>query len=293
MSPWKFSVTNTVTVLVIWGMGISASGQDDPFTKRPPPPLVGRWDITVRGSRGDYPSWLEVRESGYRTLVGSFVGRVGSARPISRVEFENNRVRFSLPPQWEKRTDDQHVEGKLEGDVLKGDTTDEQGRRVAWEAHRAPSLTRTSLPSWGESVELFNGHDLAGWKPRNADSKNGWIVRDGVLVNAEPGNDLLTERKFTDFRLHAEFRYPQGSNSGIYLRGRYEVQIEDNFGKEPDSHEIGGIYGFLTPIKNAAKKSGEWQTIEITLVGRDGHGGPQRRTDHRPPGHPRNHRRSA
>ena len=46
------------------------------------------------------------------------------------------------------------------------------------------------------------------------------------------------------------------------------MQIEDNFGHEPDSHEIGGIYGFLTPIKNAAKKPGEWQTLEITLVGR-------------------------
>ena len=54
-----------------------------------------------------------------------------------------------------------------------------------------------------------------------------------MLENAEPGNDLLTERKFTDFKLHAEFRYPRGSNSGIYLRGRYEVQIEDNFGHEP------------------------------------------------------------
>jgi hypothetical protein len=79
---------------------------------------------------------------------------------------------------------------------------------------------------------------------------------------------LLTARKFTDFKLKAEFRYPKGSNSGIYLRGRYEVQIEDNFGHEPDSHEIGGIYGFLTPITNAAKQPGEWQTLEVTLVGR-------------------------
>ena len=91
--------------------------------------------LGLHGARidGDYPSWLEVRESGYRTLVGSFVGRIGSARPISRVEFENGRIHFSVPPQWEKRTDDQHVEGRLEGDVLRGETTDEKGRRVAWE----------------------------------------------------------------------------------------------------------------------------------------------------------------
>src|SRR5204862_2340807 len=113
-----------------------------------------------------------------------------------------------------------------------------------------------------------NGRDLTGWKPRSTTVKNGWLVRDGMLVNAQPGNDLLTERTLTDFKLYAEFRYPKGSNSGIYLRGRYEVQIEDNFGEEPDSHKIGGIYGFLTPCVNAAKPAGEWQTLDVTLVGR-------------------------
>jgi hypothetical protein len=117
-------------------------------------------------------------------------------------------------------------------------------------------------------VELFNGNDLTGWKPRSASHKNGWLARDGLLVNATPGNDLVTEQRFTDFQLHAEFRYPRRSNSGIYLRGRYEVQIEDNFGEEPDSHKIGSVYGFLTPCVNAAKKPGEWQTLDVTLVGR-------------------------
>jgi hypothetical protein len=260
-------ITATVALAIV-EITSSAAAQDDPFTKQKPPPVVGRWDLTVHGPDGDYPSWLEVRQSGYRTLVGSFVGRTGSARPISLVEHDKGRIHFSVPPQWEKRTDIQHIEGRLDGDVLRGETTNEKGRRVAWEAHRAPSLKRTSSPQWGDAVELFNGRDLTGWKPRNAGAKHGWLVRDGVLVNAEPGNDLLTEQKFTDFKLHVEFRYPPGSNSGIYLRGRYEVQIEDNFGEEPDSHNIGGIYGFLMPIKNAAKESGEWQTLEVTLVGR-------------------------
>ena len=101
-----------------------------------------------------------------------------------------------------------------------------------------------------------------------AAAKNGWRVREGVLANVEPGNDLMTEKKFTDFKLHAEFRYPAGSNSGIYLRGRHEVQIEDDFGQAPESHGIGGVYGFLTPRINAGKKAGEWQAIDITLVGR-------------------------
>jgi hypothetical protein len=231
-------------------------------------PILGRWDLTVHGKQGDYPSWLEVRRSGRTTLVGRFVGQFGSARPISRVEFAKSRVRFTLPPQWEERKNDLTFEGTLDGDTLKGQTTDDKGRRVEWTARRAPDLKRSGSPKWGMVVELFNGKELAGWKPRHADGKNGWVVKGGLLVNAVPGNDLLTERKFTDFKLHAEFRYPKGSNSGIYLRGRYEVQIEDNFGQEPDSEHIGGVYGFLTPSVNAAKRAGEWQTLDITLVGR-------------------------
>jgi hypothetical protein len=229
--------------------------------------LLGRWDLNVHSEKGDYPAWLEVRRSG-RSLVGSFVGQFGSARPIGRVEFENGRLRFAVPPQFEPRKDDLRFEGRIEGDTLRGETTDDKGHRLEWTARRAPSLKRSQPPQWGEAVELFNGKDLTGWKPRKADAKNGWVVKDGVLVNAAPGNDLLTERKFTDFKLHAEFRYPKGSNSGIYLRGRYEVQIEDDYGAEPECHGIGGVYGFLTPSINAAKKAGEWQTMDITLVGR-------------------------
>src|SRR5262249_17309759 len=155
--------------------------------------------------------------------------------PISRVEFEAGRVRFSVPPQWEDRKD-LRFEGKLDGDTLRGWTTDDKGRRLEWTAQRAPSLKRQRPPAWGEPVELFNGTYLTGWKPRHGGKKNGWVVRGGLLINDRPGNDLLTHKKFTDFKLHAEFRYPRGSNSGLYLRGRYEVQIEDNYGQEPDSH---------------------------------------------------------
>jgi hypothetical protein len=139
---------------------------------------------------------------------------------------------------------------------------------LTWTARRAPALKRTRQPTWERPLELFNGKDLSGWKPQFSAAKNGWTVRDGLLVNAAPGNNLLTEQKFDDFQVQAEFRYPKGSNSGIYLRGRYEVQIEDNFGMEPDSHYIGGVYGFLTPSVNTGRPAGEWQRLDITLVGR-------------------------
>jgi hypothetical protein len=243
--------------------------EDDPFVKRPPPPVVGGWDLTVHGAEGKYPSWFEVRQSGYRTLVGTFVGRFGSARPISKVEYGKGRMHFTIPPQWERRTTEMTFEGKLEGGLLRGETTDEKGKRIRWEGRRAPSLKRARPPRWGEPVELFDGRSLAGWKPREKGVKNGWVVREGLLVNDAPGNDLLTGRAFTDFKLRAAFRYPKGSNSGIYLRGRYEVQIEDNFGEEPECHQIGAVYGFLTPRVNAAKKAGEWQSLEVTLIGRE------------------------
>lgn len=253
--------------LLLVGTLPSLSREDDPPAKRQPNSLLGRWDLKVHGGAGDYPSWLEVRRSG-RSLVGSFVGQFGSARPISKVEWDNGHLRFAIPPQFEGRKDDLVFEGKLADGELRGTTTDEKGRRLDWEGRRAPDLKRASPPRWGEPIELFNGRDLTGWKPRFQDAKNGWTVREGILVNAAPGNDLLTDRAFTDFQLRAEFRIPRRSNSGIYLRGRYEVQLEDNFGEEPECHKIGSVYGFLTPCVNPAKKAGEWQTLEITLVGR-------------------------
>jgi hypothetical protein len=246
--------------------GILAGAEDKP--RREKPSIIGRWDLSVQDQHGEYPSWLEVRRSGHRTLVGSFVGQFGSARPISRVEFADGEVRFSVPPQWEEGKNDLAFEGRFQGDVLRGETTDANGKRLRWTGRRAPTLKRAAPPHWGRPVPLLDGKDLTGWKPRSAKGKNSWTVRGGILVNTVAGTDLMTHAKFTDFKLHAEFRYPRGSNSGIYLRGRYEVQIEDDPEGDPDCHSMGAVYGFLTPSINAAKRAGQWQAIDITLVGR-------------------------
>ncbi len=231
------------------------------------PAIVGRWDIVVHDPNGDFPSWLEVTLSGRHTLVGRFVAAFGSSRPVSQVFMENDKFNFSLPVQFENLPSDQWMKGTFVGDKISGTTLAYTGRTVSFEGQRAPTLARNAPPVWGEPIELFDGKTLNGWHPRNA-APNRWIVKDGVLINQNSGTDLVSTRKFTDFKVHAEFRYPPGSNSGIYLRGRYEAQIEDNFGETADSHRIGGIYGFLQPKVNAAKKAGEWQTYDITLVGR-------------------------
>jgi hypothetical protein len=252
---------------VSWWGGLVVNAAEEPL-KSPSRELLGRWDLTVTGPQGAYPSWIEVKLSGRNTLVGSYVGQFGSARPVAKFEGSGPGFRFVVPPQWENRTTDVVVEGKLEGDSLSGTVTGDRGEVLRWTGRRAPDLKRTSAPQWGQPIELFNGRDLAGWSVQHDQVKNGWKVINGVLTNAEPGNNLLTDRKFSDFQLQVEFRYPAKSNSGIYLRGRYELQIEDNHGLEAESHRIGGVYGHLTPAVNAAKPAGEWQTYEATLVGR-------------------------
>jgi hypothetical protein len=230
--------------------------------------VLGRWDLAIGAEGRTHPAWLEVRLSGYRTLVGSYVGQVGSVRPIGKIELRDGKFHFAIPPQWEPRRDDQAFEFSLDGDTLKGETTDDKGRMLQIVGKRAPALKRPASINWGAPEVLFNGRDLTGWHPRDARGINGWIVAGGVLYNKMPRTDLLTDQVFTDFQFKAEVRLPRRSNSGIYLRGRYEMQIEDNFGDDPESHKVGGIYGFLTPRINASRKAGEWQTVEITLVGR-------------------------
>ncbi len=260
-------------VFSTWLAGCSGKKEEDVARSIPERPMIseeayaGRWDVMVKTATEEYPSWFELSKKDGR-WQGQFVGRVGSARPIAVVKFSDGQLEFSLPKQYEKRTDDLVFGGKLSGDKIEGTTTSKAGRLLQWTAVRAPSLQRASEPEWGEPVKLFNGKDLTGWKARHVDQPNGWRVEKGVLVNIPPSNDLVTVQQFEDFKLHAEFEIPEGSNSGIYLRGRHELQIEDSFAKEPENHLMGGIYGFLTPSSNPAKKAGEWQSYDITLVGR-------------------------
>jgi len=228
-------------------------------------PIEGRWDITIDMGGRLLPSWLEVRHSGFRTLVGQFTGVSGSARPISRVNFAEGKMNFSIPPQWDQGTNDQVFEATLQGDSLAGTMTASDGKKFNWTGVRAPSLRRTQAPVWGKPVKLFNGTDLKGW---HALGNNQWIVTDGILKSPKSGANIVTDDSFTDFKLHIEFRYPKESNSGVYLRGRYEVQIADSKGLEPLKDQLGAIYGFIAPSENMAKAPGEWQAYDITLVGR-------------------------
>jgi hypothetical protein len=221
--------------------------------------------VTTEGAT--YPSWLEIRRSGNSALIGQFVGQAGSARPISRIDSSPDSVHFSIPPQWESGANDLQFHGRLADDRLAGWMTDASGSRQSWTAVRAPTLHRAAAPQWGTPIPLFNGRDLTGWQPVGADP-SAWVVVGGVLTNTKAGANLLTRERYTDFKLHVEFRFASGGNSGIYLRGRHEVQVEDSQDPEPSPVGLGAVYGFLTPSENAGKPAGEWQVFDITLVGR-------------------------
>lgn len=234
-------------------------------TGTPATKLEGRWDLTVDVDGKSAPSWLEVSHSGLKTLVGRFVGTGGSARPVSKVNFDGNSFSFSIPPQWEPEDHDLQVQGTLANDELKGEMVFPNQKTYHFTGKRAPALNETGEVSWGKPVVLFDGKDMKEW---HTNGENQWVVEDGILRSKKSGSNLITNKKFKDFKLHIEFRFPEESNSGVYLRGRYEVQVMDSKGQEPDKGLFSAVYGFITPTEMAAKAPGEWQSYDIELVGR-------------------------
>lgn len=249
------------------------------ITARPqtvPPPIVGRWDLTVSRGGEKYTSWLEVERSGWQALVGRFVGRIGGARPIGKIDWSDGVARFSIPAEWESSSTDLRFEGRLQEDgSLVGTITLSNGPKEQYVEQfvgkRAPSLRREMPRAWGPTVALFNGKDLSGWvlAPTAGSLPSHWTVRDGILVNtADYGANLMTVQRFQDFKLHAEFRLPERATSGIFPRGRYWVILKNQGDPAPFGGITGAVHRFLVPNENAALSPGTWQTIDITLVGR-------------------------
>jgi hypothetical protein len=88
-----------------------------------------------------------------------------------------------------------------------------------------------------------------------------------VLDNPRFGANIRTKAAFKDFKLHIEAKVPKEGNSGVYLRGRYEVQVADSYNRKPSPTGMGGIFGRITPTNNPSKPAGEWQTLDITFIG--------------------------
>jgi 3-keto-disaccharide hydrolase len=230
---------------------------------------VGRWNIRITDATDTFVSAgirIDKTDNG---LSGGLVWRSGSYAPVKSVQVKDGMLRM-VREETAGRQD--VLEARLEGATLKGQFTNPAGRVYHFEGRRAPLLMSKKAPVWGKPVVMFDGKTLNLWHQRDPKAKNGWAVVDGDLAVVEPkGNsDLASDAAFQDMKLHLEFNVEPKSNSGVYLRGRYEVQILDNPDAKMalDTHGCGAIYSRLAPTVDATKPAGEWQTLDVEFVGR-------------------------
>lgn len=246
-------------LLVLAGVALIASAV---FSKDADP-FLGRWDITVTPQKGTvYPDWMEAAERDGKLEV-RVQPRSGSVHPVTNVQQEGAKMTLTLSAPsttWELEVKGGHLTGVEKHDGV-----------VAAELAgvRAPELKRKAPREWSTPEPIFNGKDLTGWEPFPATAKNNWVARDGVLLNTAHGANLRTTGKFQDFKLHIEYNCPDDGNSGIYLRGRDEIQVAyEKPGVNDRFHDMGAIYGFLAPLTELPRKPGQWETFDVTLVGR-------------------------
>lgn len=232
--------------------------------------LEGRWDLTIRIPGDQYPSWVEIG-SGASPQV-RVVSRVASVHPAKSVKFDGDHLTFHTS-EWFGKDIDVEWDLRLAGGKLTGGQKRSDGVNGVISGVRAPALERPMPVAWADPQPLFNGKDLTGWEKLytepGKDPENHWKVENGELVNTAAGANIRTKRSFQDFRLHVEYNCPQDGNSGVYLRGRYEVQVEyEPAGRNDEFHGMGAIYGFLKPAAKVDAKPGKWESYDITFVGR-------------------------
>ncbi len=233
----------------------------------------GRWDITVPDEARGRAWWLEI-QGAPNGLKGSFVGYPGGdtdAIPLAWVENGELHMVFERQRHTGKGGPKQEYTMKLagpdriEGVMTAGNTT------LKFFGVRAPMLENEMEDgTWkkGKPVKLFNGKDLTGWHASKSKADLGWTVEDGMLRSKGGARNLVTDGNYWNYELHLEYKVGPHSNSGVGLRGRYEVQILEDYGELPNTHSNGAIYSRIAPNRNAGKPAGEWQTYDIRLVGR-------------------------
>lgn len=258
-----------VPILLV-AMAASATAQKSPF--------AGRWDLTLTPQSGNpYPQWMEITEKDGK-LEGRVQPRGGAWKPFGAndIKVEGAHLILTVAGATQRgpaTTWDFTAAGdKLSGVEKRGDTA---GPSIA--AARAPELKRPMPKEWAAPVAIFNGKDLSGWEPIGNVQNNKWVARDGELVNDNPvvegqrgpgAANIKTTQKWQDFKLHIEVNCPEHGNSGIYLRGRYEIQVGTEGGTQP-THEMGAVYSHYPAGGNLPLGLGKWTTFDITFVGRN------------------------
>ena len=247
----------TATLLALTSMLLPTLNAQSGFT--------GRWNFTGAGEHANRVYWLEVTEAN-GALSGLFLNRTGSPVVLETVKIEDGQLLFQMRGG---RGDAQPNKVRLEGGKLVGTIMD-RGTAIPVTGVRPPkwpAANANAKHTFGKPVALFDGTSLDAFGLQNAGRPSGWAIEEGAMSNTPPANNLISKEKFKDFKLDAEYRVQAGSNSGLYLRGRYELQVLDDFGKPAEKTGHMAIYGWTPPAVNASKPAGEWQTMEAVLVG--------------------------
>jgi hypothetical protein len=238
----------------------------------------GKWDIKAATPR-PRAWWLQVTGAGtpnveavWSAAPGGSVLKAGKAGIAGGVlEFVFDRPGTPGNPD---RPPIRHVykvqlvNGRIEG-TQEAWTDNKPAPAVRFTGVRAPELKDEDDGSWkaGKTVRLIDGKTLNGWRQLDP-GRPGWYVEGGLMKNKQGASDIASDAKFWNFELKAEFRYEKGSNSGIGVRGRYEIQIMDTYGRPPDGHSFGALYSRVPPSADAARPPGEWQEMVIRIVGK-------------------------
>lgn len=229
-------------------------------------PFVGRWNFNLTTPGGNRASWLGISEKSGALEVW-FQPTGGNVYRLEEFATKAGHLTLTLGSATDKapRTvwDLEASGDKLTGTSRRGDTSQ------ALTGLRAAALNRPMPKAWTAPEPLFNGRDLNGWQGMGKAADNHWAVKDGMLVNQDHGANLKTTRTFEDFKLHFEANCPDHANSGFYLRGRYEIQLEyEPLSSNPPERRIGSVYGRIAPKGDLPRKPGTWDVFDITLVGR-------------------------
>ena len=268
LSPIRFR--HAFAALAIFSLTLASAGSS----------FVGRYALNLPGGGA---GWLGVEEKD-GALSSSVLWGGGSVVPTAATEIKGDELIVTREQKnKEGKVTTETITATLSGDAMSLTTVKsnaegkQMGEPVAFSGKRIadlPARPDLSKVKWGEPVALLDGKDLTGWRLMNDQADNGWSIVDGVLQNrVEKTKDkhfgnLRTDAEFVDFNLTTDVRTQEGSNSGIYLRGIYEVQVMESFGQPLDSHHMGALYSRITPVVAAEKPIGEWQTLDITLVDR-------------------------
>ena len=233
--------------------------------KKPGSPFLGRWDFNITSGNTAQAIWLGIYGKG-GSLEVWYQPTGGHFYQVKELKVDGSHLTMTTVPATAKRpaeTMELDVAGdRITGVLKRGDTT------LTLTGVHAPELKRDAPAAWTAPEPLFNGRNLDGWEPMGNPSSSHWVVKDGLLVNEARGANLRSTRRFNDFKVHFEVNCPEKANSGFYLRGRYEVQLEyEPLDENPPERRMGSVYGRIAP-KEVTRTPGQWETFDITLVGR-------------------------